>query len=220
MHPMVDPSITVLGHGIARAQPSGLDLHLIVRTKAQTAREALDLAAERTRSLQELLRQHGIADTAWNIVIASVRAERRWVEPRQEEVLVGYIAMGGLAVALDDPSLAGALMAEATARVDAEISGPRWRVDPDNPAWAEARRAAVADARRRATDYAGGLGLALGPVVSVVESTGIHQPHHGRFPTAFASLTSAEDSGEPMEVHAGGIEVAAFVETTFELVPG
>jgi uncharacterized protein YggE len=217
---MADPSITVLGQGVARAQPSGLDLHLIVRTKGQTAREALDLAAERTRSLQELLRQRGIADTAWNTVIASVRAERRWVEPRQEEVLVGYIAIGGLAVALGDPSLAGALMAEATARVDAEINGPRWRVDPDNPGWAEARRLAVADARRRATDYAGGLGLTLGPVLSVVESSGMRPSHQGRFPIGVAALASSESSGDPMELHAGGIEVAASVEATFGLVAG
>ena len=217
---MADQAITVLGQGVTKARPSGLDLHLIVLARAKTAGAALDLAAERSRSLQEILHQRGIDEGVWNTIIASVSAERRWIESKREEVLVGYVATGGVAVALEDPSEAGALMTDAAARVDAEISGPIWRVDPDNPAWSEARRLAGADARRRATDYAAGLGLVLGPVVSIVESAGVRQPHQGRLAMASYARASAGGSGEPMDVHAGGIEVAATVEVTFGLVSG
>jgi uncharacterized protein YggE len=111
-------------------------------------------------------------------------------------------------------------MAEAAARVDAQINGPRWRIDPNDPAWTETRRQAVTDARRRATDYAAGLGLALGPVVSIVEAAAMHHLRDGRFPVGFAALASSGGSADPMELHAGGIEVAASVEVTFELLAG
>src|SRR5947199_2160362 len=109
MRPVTERQITVIGEGVARAQPRGLDLQLVVRARAQTAGEALDLAAERSRILQEILRERGIAETAWHTIIASVNADRRWIEGRQEESLIAYVATGGLAVALDDPAIAGAL---------------------------------------------------------------------------------------------------------------
>jgi len=149
---MAEQRITVLGEGVARAQPRGLDLQLVVRTRAQTAGEALDLAAARNRVLQDILRERGIAETAWHTIIASVNADRRWFEGRQEEALVAYVATGGLTVALEDPAMAGPLMAEAAARVDAQINGPTWRIELSDPAWMAARRQAVAEARHPASD--------------------------------------------------------------------
>jgi uncharacterized protein YggE len=212
---MVEERITVIGEGVARAQPRGLDFQLVVRTRAQTAGEALDLAAKRSRILQEILRERGIAETAWHTIIASVNADRRWIEGRQEEASVAYVATGGLTVALDDPAIAGALMADAASKAGADVMGPRWRIEPDDPGWREARKRAVQDARDRATHYAEGLGLQLGPVLNVSES--LHGAMRGRLPAA--SFAAARGELEGFDLHAGGLEMGASVEVTFRLSP-
>jgi len=45
----------------------------------------------------------------------------------------------------------------------------------------------------------------------------MHRPRQGGFQVGFAALAASESSA-PMELHAGGVEVAASVEVTFELL--
>jgi uncharacterized protein YggE len=70
-------------------------------------------------------------------------------------------------VSLPDTGSVGKLLAQAAARAEATVEGPPREVAPDNPAQGEARRLAMADARRRAEARA--TGHELGPIVEVAE---------------------------------------------------
>jgi uncharacterized protein len=210
---MTEQTITVIGQGTARATPKGVALTLIVRANGDDPNEAFGRAVERSHALESVLRDHGIPGTSWTTIVTSLSAQRRWVETRAEEVLVGYAATGGLTVDLEDLNLAGPVMAEAASKAGADIMGPRWRIKPDDPGWREARQRAVQDAHRRATNYAEGLGLQLGQVVTVSESLGGPL----RAPMAAASFVRGEAEG--FDLHAGGLELGVSVEVTFGLLP-
>ena len=122
----------------------------------------------------------------------------------------GFRADGRIVVRLDDPGLVGRLMTEAVSRVQAQIEGPWWRLNLDNPARAEACRQAIADARQKAEAYSQALELRLGPVESVVEA---ETARYGHFPLGVA-LAAA---GPEMEINPGQLEVSAAVDVTFLL---
>src|SRR5213592_1314781 len=113
---MPEPTITVVGYGTARARPSGLGLMLIVRATSESPRDALDEAARRSHALEEVLRERGISETSWTTIATSLVAQRRWLEPQREDVLIGYMAAAGLAVDLEDVEQTGAVMADAADR--------------------------------------------------------------------------------------------------------
>jgi uncharacterized protein YggE len=80
----------------------------------------------------------------------------------------------------------------------------------------EARRRAMADARRRAETYAEGVGLVLGSVVQVVE-VGADRPHEGAWVGASARGATLSGAAE-MPVHGEGLEIVAGVHVTFLLI--
>ena len=125
-----------------------------------------------------------------------------------------------ISVKLDDATLVGKLMREATNRSQARVSGPWWQVALDNPARAEACRQAAADARRKAEAYVTALGARLGAVASVAEpGLGRFEPNYDRS-DMMASRAQMADSDQPVEVHAGDLDISAMVEVVFWIEQG
>jgi uncharacterized protein YggE len=107
----------------------------------------------------------------------------------------------------------GRVITEATARADARIEGPWWRVLPENPARLEACRQAANDARAKAGAFAEALGGELGPIAWVRESRdeGLRAQ-----PGRFVALSAGGEQPE-MTVEPGEMDVTAAVDVSFEL---
>ena len=59
------------------------------------------------------------------------------------------------------------LVLALTALPNSQVDGPWWSLQPDNPMYREVRLAAIADARRRADDYAAAFGATVSELVEV-----------------------------------------------------
>jgi len=95
--------------------------------------------------------------------------------------------------------------------------GPgRFRLADEAAASQEARRSAVADARRRAATIAEALGGGLGPLVAVSEGTPAGPSPFREAKLAFAAV--AADA--PTPVLPGAVEVSVTVTAAWELLPG
>jgi uncharacterized protein YggE len=136
----------------------------------------------------------------------------------------GYIASNRVAVRLTDTARLGTLLAEAAARAEASVDGPRWEINPENPAHEDARHRAMADARRRADIYAHAEGLVPGHVLAVVEVGAEQAGYPMRMPPHGATLSGHSAIGYSpvveMPVHFEGLEVVAGVQVTYSLVEG
>jgi len=183
---------------------------------APTPQEALHAVASRTAALTQALHERGVSDADWTTTGVTVEATYDW--RKDERVFLGHRAGNRVQVTTRDSSLVGRLFTDAVEVASARVGGPDWIVEQTNPARLEACRLAAADARQRATAYASGLGLALGPVVLVDEtSPEIPRP----MPRPMMAKAMAADESAPIEVNAGDSEVMADVRVTFALVePG
>ena len=81
--------------------------------------------------------------------------------------ITGYQGTFTTQIAVADLDSLSDLVLALSALPNSQIDGPWWSLRPDNSMFREARLAAIADARRRADDYAGAFGTAVANLVEV-----------------------------------------------------
>ena len=206
--------ITVRGEAAVPADPDEVGLWFTVTSIRPVPDEALADVATRSVALDALFEERGIARAKRSTSGVSVHEHREYVEERR--VRRGYEAANTIAVRLDDASTVGDLMRAAIERAEAQVRGPSWRIALDNPAHDDARRAAAADARRRAEVYAEAAGVRLGPIVELRELGA-----GSRFAQERGIAVAASSLSEPdLDVHPGELEVRAGVEVSFRIERG
>ncbi len=148
-------------------------------------------------AVDAVLARHGEAISRTLPAAVGVQPRTRW--QRGEAIQTGWRATRTTLVEVTGLDEIGQIMA-GVAQAGAEVTGPRWSLVPDNPAHEAARRAAAADARRRAEAYADALGLTLGP--SRVGSRARPAPpgRPGEVYAAARTMTAGGSSGGPEAV--------------------
>jgi uncharacterized protein YggE len=93
------------------------------------------------------------------------------------------------------------------------VYGPSWSLRPDSPAYREARHAAIADAVRRAREYAEALGARVVRLVELTDSgLGADQPPR---PMAFAMQAPGMPQQPQLELDPERQTVRAAIEARF-----
>jgi hypothetical protein len=212
-----DTVLTVSGVGYGTAQ--GADTFTVQagsRTFSTYPARAMRDNAKVLEDLREELAGKGIDKR--DISTSNFQFGRGRDPEDDEDPAMGYIASQQLVVFVRNPDQAGAVieaLVDAGA-TDVSVQNYRgwWGNDRPPPAVeSAARKQAVADARKKADDYAGALGMRISRVVSVndggVRITGDPAP---RAATAFAVDAATKiDNGESA--------VVASVNMQFELAP-
>ncbi len=210
--------IVVQGEAEATAAPNLAELRVAVDGQGDTRESAYTEAARAAAAVDEVIRAEEASIR--KAVTAALVVQPRTRFRKGENVRTGWQAqrLSVLEVrALDRLGELVSLLVGA----GANISGPRWGLDPTNEVHDRARREAAADARRRAAEYATALGLELGPVAWIAEPglrAGGGAPHRvGWSAAANFARASAAETDEPVEIAPGEITVTAAVEVGFEI---
>jgi uncharacterized protein len=207
-------TLGVRGHGVARGVPDEAVVTLEIAVVRPRPEDAYDDVARRSGELVRLLDELGLGADARGTAGISVTEEYEYVDGRQRHR--GYAARSTSIVRVRDPDVVARVLRDAVAVAQAKVYGPSWHLDPDNPAHAEACRAAAQDCRRRAEAFAEGLGLRLGAVLGAAEP-GVRVPEPAGRVRAFMV---AEDAGSPaIPVDPGEHDVHATLEVTYALEP-
>ena len=169
--------ITVTGQGEVAATPDMATISMGVASQAATAEEAMDATSSSVAALLETLSAAGIE--ARDVQTSGLNLNPVWdhgsSRPGAPEV-TGFNAVNtvtvrkrgldGLGEVLDDVLGVGANM----------FQGLSFGLQDPEPHLDEARRQAVADARRKAELYAMAAGVELGPIISISEATAMQSP--------------------------------------------
>lgn len=167
-------TVSVTGVGRVAAAADLLVLNLAVETQAVTASDALAENNKQAVAVLAALKDHGIQErdiqtTQLGIDPVLARQDPNDTQPPK---IVGYRVRNGLSAKLRDVPAAGVVIdAVVHAGGDAiRIEGVSFSFADPSGLVAEARKRAIDDARARAQQLAGGLGVGLGKVISVSES--------------------------------------------------
>lgn len=192
-----------------------------------TARVRQPTPAETERALAQLASDADAVVAQFASVISarstdrlSIRPNSYWHPESGRTVVDGYIGERGLRITVSDTEQVGTLLRALYDATRVEVSGPEWELADENPVYGQVREAAARDARRRAEQYAAGLGLSVGGVAHVSEP-GLRSEPPGPVRQFARAADQAELAAEPtVDIGTAEIRVTASVDVGFRIEPG
>lgn len=207
------PSVTVVGSGKVTARPDIAQIQLGVITEAPAATKALKDNNDAMAKLFTALEGRGIDRKDVQTSNFSVTPQYKR-GPRGEQMLeiIGYRVSNSVHVKVRKLDTLGQVLDDVVQQGANQVHGISFSVAEPAPLLDEARRKAVADARRKAELYAKEAGVAVGKVLLIQEQT----PHLPG--PVMVGLARSVATGVP--VAEGELDFGATVTLTYALVAG
>ena len=190
-------SITVSAQGSVTAEPDIAYFSAGIATDAENARDAIAKNSIAMTRLLDGLKAAGLA--GGDIQTASVNVEPRYTlaKDNRTQILSGYRVTNQLHLIVRDVKRMGEVMDQAIALGATQLGRVAFEVSEADRLKDEARKLAMANARKRAELYATASGVALGPVLRIFEEpaearlapVGVHRALSGSVPIEPGSRT-------------------------------
>lgn len=205
-----EAKMTVSGIGEVSAAPDMATISLGVTTEGQEAAEAMRRNSEAMTAVLAAVAAAGVA--ARDVQTASLSLSPRWEPPRPNEAeprVSGFVATNIVTVRVRDLDALGGVLDAVLGEGANTLNGLTFGVADDTALKDAARRAAVADATRKARVLAEAAAVTLGPVTEIVEGGGFGGP----FPSARMDMAMAE----AVPVAPGELSLQATVTMTWTI---
>lgn len=204
-----DRTISVSGSGEAMAVPDTALVTAGVLTEAADAKTALAGNSKAVAELFAALKSFGIAER--DMQTRSFNVAPRYDRPERGEAnrIVGYQVSNQVAVRVRDLDGLGVLLDRLIGAGANQMNGIQFYVDDTDALMDDARRKAVADARRKADLYADEAGVRIKRVVSISE--------HGAQAPQPMFRAMAADRAESVPVARGEQTISASVSVVYEI---
>jgi uncharacterized protein YggE len=162
-------SITVSATGTVAVEPDQAQISSGVTTQAATAKEALAANSAAMQKVIAGLKQAGI--DAKDIQTSSLHVNPRYTRPKEGETpqIDGYTVTNQIAITARDLDNLGEVLDKLVSLGANEMGGLTFRVSQAETLRDDARKDAVANAKRRAELYATAAGVQLGEVLRIDE---------------------------------------------------
>lgn len=163
--------ITVLGDGVARAEPDIFNVRFGIQTTAKSPAEALFQAREATERLTQLLRDRDVPERdlqTSGLTVFPIQAPPRNGSP-EPGAITGYQGNATVTLQVDDPRKLNALLNAALQAGVTSVHGISYGLRDDSALRRQALQAALSDARPKAEAVAAAAGLSVTGVRAVVE---------------------------------------------------
>ena len=203
-------TVTVAGSGTVSATPDQAEITTGVVTQAATAAQAMAANSQAMERLLQSLANLGIGPRDIQTTNISVSPQRRAPKEGQPPEITGYEVSNQVRVKVRDLARLGQVLDRQVSQGANLVYGIHFGLQEPAPLLDEARKRAMADARRRADLYAAAAGLKVGRVLSVQEAV-VAPPGPGPAPRIAMSAAIPVAPGEQ--------EIQASVTVTFTLDP-
>lgn len=218
--------LEVQAEGRTKFRPDAAFINIGVVSTGATAQEATDANARQMAAVIKAVRGAGVPERYVRTRQISVqpRFERRGPQDGQGQPRIsGYVANNGVAVTVTDLARASDVIGAAFGAGANSVDGPNLgTLDPERGV-ADARGAALANARAEAETYAAGLGMRVARVIRVSERGNDARPVDfvtvsGSRVGSFASAPPPPPAEAP-PIAGGEIERTATIWIDYALLP-
>jgi uncharacterized protein len=183
--------VAAYGAASVKAMPDLVRIRFKVIKLEQTPSDAFNVASDAVRAVRQALREHGVADAA--VDRSRLDLKSMWDYANQRRFL-GYQCQASFAVESADLDDVQQLLVDLVAAGANEIEAVEFDVRAKPELRSQARRQAVAAARRKAELYAEAAGVRVGAVLHIDDVDTDHpgnQPYRGH--GSYTGVASAED---------------------------
>jgi uncharacterized protein len=200
--------VSVTGEATVEATPDMATISLGVTTDGDTAAAAMAANTAALQAVMARLNASGIENR--DLQTSNLTLNPNWVgyDAGSVPTIAGYIASNMLNVRVRALDTLGTVLDASIADGANTMNGITFELSTPRTAQDEARLAAVADARARATLLVEASGGKLGKIVSITENQGYGAP---------TPMFRSEASAAPVPVASGQIGLMASVTVVFEI---
>jgi uncharacterized protein YggE len=192
---MTAPIVTVRGEAQLEGPPDLAMLSVTLHASGDSAEATRSQLAVGSQAVAAVLEQFAAALERTNTSGLHVSPNFNHKNPTK---ITGYTGSFSTTLVVADFEALSPLILALAALPTSQVDGPWWSLRPDNPMHREVRLAAIADARRRAEDYASAFGATVSELVEVSDLDG--GLGGGREMRAMAmGMAAAEDSSFAFE---------------------
>lgn len=205
--------LTVEGRGVVEVAPDMAVITLGVTAEGKVAKEVLDLNSQHMEETLRVLADAGIEGRdvqTLNLSFNPLWTNRRNGGPEAPPEITGFQARNTVSVRVRDLSRLGLILDAVVSAGANEFQGLSFGLQSPEETRDEARRRAVADARRKAELYAEATGMDLGSLVSINEAADQGGPR----PMMAAEMAR---SARAVPIAEGELSVEAGVSIVYEL---
>ena len=217
-------TINVRGEGEVLAKPDIGQFTFSVRAEGDDAAAAQEASATAMNGIIAYLTEAGVAEadiktTSYYLNPKYVYTDRVCAAnmycPPGEPVLDGYEVSQSVEVKVRDLDASGDLISGVGSRGATDISGLSFTIDDEDALKAEAREAAIADAKAKAEKLADDLDVRIVRMISYYEEE-MYQPYYGYGGMDAAMERSVAQSATPT-MPTGENEITSTINITYEI---
>jgi len=193
---MTAPIVTVRGEAELEGPPDLAGLSCTLHASGDSAEAARAQLATGSQAVAALLEQFAAALQRSSTSALHVGPSFNHRNPTK---ITGYSGSLTTSLLVTDFEALSDLVLALSGLPNSQVDGPWWSLKPDNPMHREVRLAAIADARRRAEDYAAAFGATVSELVEVSDLDGGMGGMPGRRSQAMAMEAMAADTSFSFE---------------------
>lgn len=204
------PLITVNGEGKVKVAPDQVSINVSVESKGSKAADVKKENDAKIDAVIKFIKKSGIADADFKTQRVYLNDEYDYDKKKHN-----YVATQTISILVKDLNKYDPLMEGLVDQGVNNISGIEFRSSKTEALKSEARKKAIEDARKKATDFTSALGQGLGMAFSVTDNSLIDYPRPMYEMRAMALAKDVMGGNETLA--AGEIEITANVNVSFLL---
>lgn len=204
------PQVSVSGEGKVKVKPDQVEINFGVENLGKDAKEVKKLNDENVDKVVKFIKKFGIASTDFQTTNVSLNRNYDYDKKKYN-----YQASQSICILLKDITKYDELMMGLVDNGINNISHVEFKSSKIEEHKAEARKAAMRDAKKKAEDYVSVLGQKVGKALLITDNSVNYFPPQPMYKEAMMAVA---DAGAPQETLAvGEIEVNANVSVSFIL---
>jgi uncharacterized protein YggE len=219
-----EPStITLSGHGEAKAVPDIANITFTISKDAKTVKEAQTAVALVEKSALDFLKKNNIEDKDIKTADASFYPKYEYTDSKVctqygcggNSVIVGYTASESITVKVRNVDNSGAIVTGLGALKVSNLNGPNFSIDDEDMLKAAARKDAIADAKSKAEVLAKDLGVRLVRITSFSENGNYPMPMYAAKDAVMNQSAGVESAR--LALPTGENTISSDVSITYEI---
>lgn len=204
-------TVSARGEGMVEAAPDAARITAGIEVANTSLARARELAARKASAVIAAATTAGIPKRDIQTSAHAIHPQRNAESKGKPAAIVGYDARNTVTIVVRDLARLPEVLDAAVAAGANQVSGPDFFLQHPEDHEDEARRRAMASARRRAEVLAGAAGASLGAVRAIVDGSSPMAPA----PRMMRAM--AADAAMPTPIEAGMERITASVEVVWEL---
>lgn len=218
--------VSVSGEGEVFAVPDTAEFTFSIVEEGATAGAVQEAATAKANEVINALKEQGVEEKDIKTVAYELHPKYEWVQERcvagygcpGKQVQKGFTLTQSVLVKARDLNKAGDLLGLVTEKNVTDVSGLTFTIDDEDALRAEARKAAIDDAKEKAEKLAADLGVSLVRIVSFNENGGYYPvPYMARDMAVSEEYGMGAGNEVKVSVPAGENRISSNVSVTYEI---